>query len=219
MDDVDRAMEWFERAIVKADGKRRYLNAICQLFDGLKQDRLIQPGAQIFKELISRYGTSYRILSFCADYLCELKEHELAYKLFKTLFDREAYQFIDKPEKSDIRRNRLNFAMTCLELDDIETCDKMVALMLDDIEMDDTARAVAFYSEIRKSEVENAIVILDRWIRERNIPIRDTINNFTEFLQVIIKFAETMLSYGLIDAGNIMIRSAESFASILKRSI
>ncbi|MBW1705528.1 MAG: glycosyltransferase [Deltaproteobacteria bacterium] len=219
MDDVNQAMEWFERAIVKANGKRRYLNTICQLFDNFKQDRLIQPGAQIFKELMVRYGTSYRIASFCADYLYELKEYDAAYKLFKRLVGTESYQYTDKPQKSDIQRNRLNFAMTCLELDDNKACDKMVSVMSDDIEMVDTARAVVFYSEIRKNELEKAIDILDQWIRERNIPIRDTINNFTEFLQIIIKFSETLLSYGLMDEGKVMIRAAESFALILKGSI
>ncbi len=217
MDDVDQGLKWFERAIVMAKGKHCYLNTICQLFDCFRRDRLIQPGAHILKELITRYGTSYHIASYCADYLYELKDYELAYELLKRLVGMEGFQYTDKPQKSAIQRNRLNFALVSLELDDTETTDKMVLLMSDDVETADAARAVHFYSEIKQNDLENAIAILDRWIRDRNIPIADTINNFPEFLQIVIKLSEILNSHGLIDAGKVLIRSAETLAATLKK--
>ena len=109
--------------------------------------------------------------------------------------------------------------MTALELEDWEACDQILARMAASPEMADTTQAVAFYRELRQKEIENALTILDCWIRSRNIPISDTINNFTEFLQIIIKFAETLINFGVIEAAKVLLRSADYFALTLTKAI
>lgn len=215
MENHHQAIKWFEHALSKTNRDSCYLDTICKLFDSFKLNQQIEFHPQIFTELLKQYGVSYRITSLCADYLYELKEYDGAIKLLKRLVAGKGDQFVDKPALPDIQRNRLNLAMASLEQDDLETCDKMVALMSDDIEMVDAARAVIFYMEIRKKELENAVVVLDHWIKERSIPITDTINNFGEFLKLIIRLSDILISFGYFAAGNVLIRSADYFASTL----
>lgn len=213
LDDNLRALQWFEKAIAEADGNIRYLNSICENFDRLQEKGCLDKSARLFTRLVSKYGASYRIMTLCADYLFSLKEYDACIKLLNRLIQWEYHGFSDRPEPADILNNRRNYAMSCLEKDDFGGCDKALTLMLNGDEINETARAIAFYREIRKKDIDNAIAILDQWIRDRNIPLADTINNFNDLLQVIMKFSDILSNFGYIDAGNIMIRSAHYLGS------
>lgn len=217
--DTDKAVQWFERAIVKADGNSRYLSTICKLFDEFKHHKVIRSKPQIFRKLVSCYSTSYRIATLCADYLYGLKEYDAAINLLKKLVFPEGHLFSDVPASRDIQTNRLHFAIASLEQDNFENCDAALALLSGDDKMADAVRAVSFYKAIRMKELDVAISVLDQWIRERNIPIKGTINNFTDFIRLIADIAEVITKYGLIDAAGILIRSADYFATTIKKAI
>jgi hypothetical protein len=217
--EVSQALQWFEHAIVKADGHRRYLNTICKLFDEFSHNKLIQSHPQIFRKLVFHYDSSYRVATLCADYLYDLKEYDGAINPLRRLVYGGSNQFTDEPAWKDIQKNRLHFAMASLEQDDLESCDAMLVLLSGDDEMADAVRALSFYKAIRIKELDAAITVLDNWIRERNIPIKGTIGNFTDFISLIADFAEVITRYGLIDAAGILMRSADYFAATLTKEM
>ncbi len=216
---IKMAVKWFEYAISLTDGKRIYLNTICKLLDVFNDREFIRYLPEILNKLISVYGASYRISTACADYLYELKEYDEANKLLKRLSGINGYKFIDEPQLMDIQKNRLRFAMASLEQDDFETCNNMISLLAGDHNMADASRALAFYKAIRLKNLDEAILILDGWIKERNIPISGAINNFADFIRVISNFSEIVADYGHIEVSNILIRSADYFASTITRAV
>ncbi|RPH52386.1 MAG: glycosyltransferase [Desulfobacteraceae bacterium] len=212
---VLEAADWFEGAVIKADGDRKYLDIICRLFSSFALNGKICPDSRIFRELLSRYGNSYRIASLCADCLYRFKEYSQAAELLKKLASPE-YQPPHNARDHDLMRNNwLMLSMASLELDDYETSDSMLDLLSMDNKTADTARAVSFYKAIRVKDLDAAIAVLDKWIRERNIPIRSTIDDFAGFIRLIGDIAEVAAKYGQTDAGKVLLRSAEYFTSTI----
>jgi hypothetical protein len=212
-------VQWFERAIAKADGNSRHLNMICKYFDEFKHRDLIGAHPQILKTLLSRYSLSYRVLSHCADYLYELQAYDDAGKLLKQLVVGEGRQFMDEPSLKTIQKNRLHYAMASLEQNDFETCNAVLSLLSADDGMTDEVCAISFYKAVIMRELDDAISLLDQWIRKRDIPIKGTIDNFPHFIRIIADVAEVISTYGRFDAANILIRSGDYLAASLTKRI
>lgn len=219
LDDSEEAIRWFERALVKTNGNRYHLNMICKYFDEFKHRDLVHAHPQILRTLLSRYSTSYRVLSHCADYFYELHAYDDAVKLLKQLVVRGGCQFMDEPSLTTIQKNRLHYAMASLEQDDVGTCNEALSLLSADDGMTDEACAISFYSAIRMGELDDAISILDQWIRKRNMPIKGTIDDFTHFIRLIADVAEVVSTYGRFDAADILIRSGDYLAASLTKAM
>ena len=56
---------------------------------------MVQPGAKLFKELLSHYADSYQITSLCANYLHGIEEYQGATKLLQRLVKSELQHFTD----------------------------------------------------------------------------------------------------------------------------
>lgn len=215
---IKMAVQWFEYAILQTDENPIYLNKICKLLDEFQGIEFTRYRAEILKKVISVYSNSYKISTLCADYLYELKEYVEANKLLKRLSCINGYKFLDEPQLKDIQKNRLHFAMASLEEEDFETCNAMISLLSGDYDTADAARALSFYKAIRSKDIDEAILILDQWIKDRDIPISGTLNNFNDFIRLISDFSELVSNYGLIDASDILSRSADYFNSTITRA-
>ncbi len=213
--DLERAGEWFERALGAAAGEDRHLPTICKLFDECRQKGLMRTNPRIFGKLLSTYGTSYRVVTLLADHLYGLGEYDGAAILLRRLAAGAGGGFADRPETDALRDNRVKLAAASLERGDIATCDAMIALLGADREGSDAVRAVSFSRAIRTRDLDEALALLDAWVRERNMPIRGTINDFTDLLRVIAECAEVIARYGSLDAARILNRSAHYFAGTI----
>jgi glycosyltransferase involved in cell wall biosynthesis len=216
--DAPEAVEWFERAIEDCAGDDRHLSAIVKLFDEFKRRGLIQSRPRIFRKLLTTYADSYRIATLCADYLYELNEYDGAMTLLKRLVGAGDARFADEPEIADIRKNRLTLALVSIERDDFETCDAMRAVLSGDGETADAARAVSVYEAMRMRDLDAAIGLLDRWIRERHMPVKGTIASFADLLLLLAEIADIVKGYGSLDASAILARSAEYLAATLTKA-
>jgi glycosyltransferase involved in cell wall biosynthesis len=214
--ETGRAGDWFERAIGTADGDVRYLTFICMLFDEFKNKGLIRSHPRIFGNLLAHYGAYYRVTTLLADYLCALGEFASAIPLLRRLAAGEDLRFADKPEAEVIQKNLINMALASLECNDMTACNAVLERLTREDGMTDAVRALSFYRAVRLRDLEQAIVILDQWISERNLPIQGTINNFTEFLQIVAQCADVINKYGAIDATRILMRAAAYFAETIR---
>ena len=133
----------------------------------------------------------------------------------KTLISREDQYINDTPNTGDLRLNRLNFAVANLELGNFDRCDWILNEMFTDKEMIDAAQAVAVYMKLKQRDVEQAIAVLDTWIRNRNLPIKGTINTFGDLLNIIADVAEGMIQYGQIEVGKVLVRASEHLAATI----
>jgi len=212
---LNQGGKWLEQGIVEGNGNEKYVKIICQLVRYFEQHGYIDVHSRLFGELLSRYAHSYQIMTLCADILCEAGEYHRASGILGKLIDcMDQYQK-DLPETGDLRLNRLNFAIANLELDNFDGCDRILHELFTDKEMTDAAQAVVFYLKLKKREVEQAISVLDAWIKDRNLSIKGTIDNFVDLLNVIADVAEDMIRYGQIGASKILTRASEHLAAAL----
>ncbi|MHB8770844.1 MAG: glycosyltransferase [Syntrophales bacterium] len=209
---VERALEWFGRAVTDANGSTQYVRIICRLIRYFDQHGSIDIQSPLFKELLSRYSRSYSVMTVCADILSRKGAYgPAAEQLNRLIADQDHYQ--DEPiEKEQRQLNLLNMALVSLESDDFARGDRILALLSAEPDMGDTVQAVLFYYRVRKMEIEEAISLLDSWIRERNLPITGTIDSFVDLLGIIAAVAEKMLQYGKSGAGRVLIRASEHLA-------
>ena len=95
-------------------------------------------------------------------------------------------------------------ALSYLENNQFKQCDKTLELLAREDSMRDSVQSILFYSEIRQKNIEEAISILDSWIRSRNLSINATIENFQGLLNIILKITEMLSSYGQTDAASVL---------------
>lgn len=109
----------------------------------------------------------------------------------------------------------MNLSLASLEIGKNNEYEKTIDAMISQEDVPEAARALIFYGEVKKREIERAIDILDNWIRERSLPVKGPIDNFTDFIGIIGEVAKLMIQYGQLDAGKILIRSAEHLIDTL----
>lgn len=209
---LDQGIKWFGRAVHDAGGSKQYNRIISHLIRYFDQHGYIEVPSRLFGELLSLYSNSYKIMTICADLLYQKGEYNLASEYLQNLTSGNN-QFPDETiEREDLRLNLLNFAMVNLESDDFNRFDQTLNALSADKDMADAVQAVNFYYKLKQREIDQAISLLDTWIRERNLPIKGTIDSFIDLLSIIADVAEKMLQYGEIGAGKVLIRASEYLA-------
>jgi glycosyltransferase involved in cell wall biosynthesis len=210
--ELEQGIKWFDRAVKDASGNKQYLRIICRLIQYFDQHGYIDVRSPLFSELVSRYSNSHKVMTICADLFYRQGEYNRAAAHLRNLtIDKDRYHF-ETIEKEDRQLNLLNLAMINLESGDFNRCDQTLSALSADKDMADAVQAINFYYKLKKTEIDQAISILDAWIRERNLPIKGTIDSFIDLLSIIADVAEKMFQYGQINAGKVLIRASEYLA-------
>lgn len=212
---LEQGIAWFGRGIREANGNKQYSKIICHLIRYFEQQGYIDVHSRLFDELLSRHVHSYRVMTICADLLCEAGEYKRASDILKKLINCKDQYRDDSIEKGDWQLNLLNFAMVNLESGNFDRCNRALNELSTDKEMTDAVHAATFYYKLKQREIDPAISILDAWIRDRNLPIKGTIDNFVDLLNIIADVAEGMVQYGQINAGKVLVRASEHLAATI----
>ena len=213
---TQKAGEWFEHTISEIKNKRKYHHIVYHLTSIFEQNGYLAVNTPIFMKLCELYNKSYQVMSFCAQMLYQADLYSDAERFFSTLIRPSDSSFYDQPNKQALLRNIMYLALSYLENNQFKECDKTLELLTREDSMRDSLQSILFYSEIRQKNIEEAISILDSWIRSRNLSINATIENFPGLLNIILKITEMMSSYGQTDAASVLSRSAQYLAETME---
>lgn len=216
MGNAERAVEWFERVVRDTIKDDKYDKIIWHLANTFAQNGLIDITSTAFKALLKQYRHSYQIMSSCARMLYKAGSYENAAELFWQLFDDEASFGANHVDKKTRLNNIVYLVAAELESDNFEKCDSALRELAHVEDIIDAFQALCFYYEIRKRNIEQGIAILDSWIKTRKLPVEATISSFIDLIAIITQIAEIMMSYGQVDATNILSRSAHYLAESIK---
>ncbi|MFC1821090.1 glycosyltransferase [Thermodesulfobacteriota bacterium] len=202
-----KAWEWFGQAL-SGPVKGKYDIIIDYLVNFFEQNGYLNINSPTFKTLLTKHKNSYPIMSLCAHILYRAGSYRDSTALFaKLLFD-GGNSGPYRPHKKTRLKDLAYFATVSLEGTDFEKCDMALEELANEESMKDTFHALLFYYEVRKRDIEKAISVLDSWIIARKLPVKVTLNNFVDLLNVINEVSTFMTKYGQIDATNILSRSA-----------
>ena len=213
---LEHGIAWFGRGIREANGNKQYSKIICHLIRYFDQHGYIDVHSRLFDELLSQHVHSYQVMTICADLLYEAGEYKRASDILKKLTNCKDQYRDDLIEKGDLQLNLLNFAMVNLESGNFDWCNRALNELSTDKEMTDAVQAAIFYYKLKEREIDQAISILDTWIRDRNLPIRGIIDNFVDLLNIIADVAECMVQYGQIGASKVLVRASEHLAATIR---
>jgi len=211
----EEAKEWFLKILSERKDSIKYINIIGYLANYFDQNGYVGIDSFIFNELIEHYKNSYKIRTLCSDILLRNGHYEEAFNMLVPLIYEQNRNFDDQPGQRDIQKNIMNLSLASLEIGKNNEYEKTIEAMISQEDVPEAARALIFYGEVKKREIERAIDILDNWIRERSLPVKGPIDNFTDFIGIIGEVAKLMIQYGQLDAGKILIRSAEHLIDTL----
>jgi glycosyltransferase involved in cell wall biosynthesis len=210
---IKQGFIWFDRVIKEIGGDKQYERIICYLIKYFEQYKLIDIHSRFFDKLLSIHSQSYKIMTVCADLLYENKDYKRAIDILEKLtIGKDQYHY-DIISKKDFQLNLLNFAMANLNSGNFNQCDQALNTLSMDEEMADTIHSVIFYYKLKQNEIDQAISVLDTWIRERNLPIKSTLNSFVDLLKIIVDVADIMFQYGQIGAGKVLAHASEHLAA------
>jgi predicted translin family RNA/ssDNA-binding protein len=137
---------------------------------------------------------------------------EEAFSLLDRLVKGEETTVSGSLPEEEFRKILFHYAHACLETGAIEEFEEAVNSLLLHDATQDRARAVVFYAAVKNGDIEKAIELLDQWIRDRKLPIKGTVNGFSDLVGFLGRAAEFMTRYGQVDAGKLLIRSMEVLA-------
>ena len=210
---IEQGFIWFDRGIKEIGGNKQYERIIYYLIKYFDQYKLIDIHSRFFDKLLSIHSQSYKIMTVCADLLYENKDYKRAIDILEKLtIGKDQYHY-DIISKKDFQFNLLNFAMANLNSDNFDRCDQALNILSMDEEMADTVCSVIFYYKLKQNEIDQAISVLDTWIRERNLPIKSTLTSFVDLLKIIVDVADIMFQYGQIGAGKVLVHASEHLAA------
>ncbi|MBU0987418.1 MAG: glycosyltransferase [Proteobacteria bacterium] len=213
---AEHGLAWLGRGIREANGNKQYTEIICRLIRHFDQQGGIDVHSRLFDELLIRHAHSYPLMTLCADLLCEAGEYKRATDILGKLTDRNDSCRDDSTEKKDVQLNLLNFAMVNLETGNLGRCIQALNRLAADDEMTDAVQSVLFYYNLKTKEIDQAISVLDAWIKNRNLSIKGTIDNFVDLLNIIAEIAEGMARYGQVNASKVLVRASEHFAATIR---
>jgi len=209
---IEQGFKWFKRVIEEIGGNNRYESIIYYFVKYFHQHQCLNIYSSFFKKLLSLCAPSYKVMTLCAEILYENRAYQDAIDILEKLtIDQDKYHD-GMIAKQDFQNNVLNLAMANLNLNDFDRYKQTVNSLSMFEEMVDACYAVHFYHMLKQREIEHAISVLDSWIRERDLPIKKTLDNMVDLLKIISDIAEIMFQYGQEGTGKVLVEASEFLA-------